>query len=415
MKRIARTGSVVIFALTLVAGFLGHSEHAVVAESAPQAAAATSSGIVTIDPVRVLDSRLSAEPGSRWGTGSSWYVPVSGQGAVPQAGVVAVVVNVTITDSIGSGWASVHPVDGAPGASTVNFESGVIASNMAIVPLGDTYQDLGLTTGGSGAMHVIVDLVGYEMRSDSPSVVALSPIRWLDTRTGTPLTTQSVRMDLRGVPGGRPAGATAAIVNITATGAVSGGYIRAYAADTPPPGISTVNYREGHTTANMAIVPLNAQGDYWVEKIGAQTDFIIDIIGYVTAQSATTDGGLAFSSPKRVVDSRVGAGGVSGSRPTQSTLTVNPVTLAGFNPAQMSAIMANVTLTNTIGGGYICAFAGGAPQPPTSNSNWGGPVTKATFAMIPVATDGTISIYFGGPIGSRTDVIIDVIGYVYKT
>ncbi|MFN0027307.1 MAG: hypothetical protein ACKV2O_09035 [Acidimicrobiales bacterium] len=76
------------------------------------------------------------------------------------------------------------------------------------------------------------------------------------------------------------ADATAAIVNLTATGSTRGGYAVA-ASCHGEPWTSTVNYAAGETRANLAIVPLevNARGQKGFCVSGTSTHMVVDLLG----------------------------------------------------------------------------------------------------------------------------------------
>lgn len=75
---------------------------------------------------------------------------------------------------------------------------------------------------------------------------------------------------------------TAAIVNLTVTGSVRGGFAVAEPCDNPAV-TSTVNYQAGQTRANLAIVPLtvDSQGRKGFCVRGTDTHLVVDVLGVV--------------------------------------------------------------------------------------------------------------------------------------
>ncbi|MES1244185.1 MAG: hypothetical protein ABUT39_21450 [Acidobacteriota bacterium] len=125
------------------------------------AGAAPASDFYTVAPCRALDTR-SASPLS---SGVAGLAALHGVCGVP-ATAVAVAVNVTAISATGSGNLRVYPGDvEPPAASSMNFQAGVTRANNAILPLAyDGTGTLGLlasVSGGSGTVHVVVDVVGY--------------------------------------------------------------------------------------------------------------------------------------------------------------------------------------------------------------------------------------------------------------
>jgi hypothetical protein len=76
-----------------------------------------------------------------------------------------------------------------------------------------------------------------------------------------------------------PAGAAAAVLNVTAAGGSSAdGYITAYPADVPLPPTSNVNFRTGQIVPNAVVVHPDAAGRV---KLHASTpvDIVVDRFG----------------------------------------------------------------------------------------------------------------------------------------
>lgn len=84
-----------------------------------------------------------------------------------------------------------------------------------------------------------------------------------------------------------------------------------------------------------------------------------------------------------------------------------PLGLAGARGA-----VVNLTLTRTTGGsGYVAVFAGGIPWPGNSSQNWyAAGANVANCVVTAVDAQGRITIRGGE---NPTDVIVDVIGYLY--
>jgi hypothetical protein len=108
-------------------------------------------------PQRFVDTRISGGP---LAPGERREVVMTGRGGVPNAGVGAVALNVTVVGSTASNYLTVYPSGGSqPTASNLNFVAGQTIANMVIVKVG---------TGGkitlfnnAGFTPVLVDVVGY--------------------------------------------------------------------------------------------------------------------------------------------------------------------------------------------------------------------------------------------------------------
>ena len=90
--------------------------------------------------------------------------------------------------------------------------------------------------------------------------MAQAPDRRFDSRESEPVQAGHDRV----VPlfgGTPPTGATAAVVSVTSLGTPGNADVQLYAAgDRPAARTSTLNLRRGQTVANLAVVPVDAQG-----------------------------------------------------------------------------------------------------------------------------------------------------------
>jgi serine protease len=118
-----------------------------------------------------------------------------------------------------------------------------------------------------------------------PSVdfYSVNPCRVIDTRLSGGAVACGTERAITIVGGacGVPSGANAVSLNVTVTEASAAGNLRVYAAGTPAPVVSTLNYLAGVNRANNAVAPLNAAGQIAVfcAPVGA-THVIVDVNGY---------------------------------------------------------------------------------------------------------------------------------------
>jgi hypothetical protein len=79
-------------------------------------------------------------------------------------------------------------------------------------------------------------------------------------------------------------------------------------------------------------------------------------------------------------------------------------------PSDATAVVANVTVTDTnANGGFLTVFPGGEPTPPnSSNLNWSAGQTVANLVTVSIGPNGNIQAYnYSG----SADVIVDIEGY----
>jgi hypothetical protein len=118
-----------------------------------------------LTPCRVADTRnpngTNGGPAMA-GNGPARNFRMQGNCGVP-SGAAAVTINVTIAAPSGGGFLTIWPSGGAqPTVSTINFTSADTAlANGAIVPLSANTDDLSIFFGGTGTVHVILDVTGY--------------------------------------------------------------------------------------------------------------------------------------------------------------------------------------------------------------------------------------------------------------
>ena len=86
--------------------------------------------------------------------------------------------------------------------------------------------------------------------------------------------------------------------------------------------------------------------------------------------------------------------------------------LADFVPAGATAIAANVTVTNTVGSGFLTVNPGGTSTIGASTINWSsGGLTLANGVILTVNANRELTVVYGGAGSAATNVIVDVNGY----
>ncbi len=207
---------------------------------------------------RVLDTR---DRGVGVGGLSSERVDVSAAG-VP-ADAVAVVVNLTATET-GIGYWTAYPIDQArPTASNLNIDHfGQTRAGQAIVLLSGVPAFNVFSQGGG---HLIVDVAGwFTGKSAAPNTdglfVPTNPTRLLDSRgpSGMPTWGGSTLEFAVGGPAGQ---VSAVAINITGTESLYSGFVTAFPAGVTRPKASNLNVDTwDETIANHAIVRASNRG-----------------------------------------------------------------------------------------------------------------------------------------------------------
>jgi hypothetical protein len=327
------------------------------------------------------------------------------------AGAVAALVNLTATETQASGYVTAEscgPVaTPVRPTSNLNIRRGVNVANLAVVNL-DTQGRFCLYQ--LSASHLVVDVQGFFLpAAAAPTGSSYRPIvatRILDTR-GSPglLAAGSTTALSAATPG-----ATAVLVNLTATESVAPGFVTAdscAAMAAAPVGTSNVNYGTGSTVANLAVVPTaDVPGGVGFCAFTLQgTHLVADVSGWF----APGPGGVAYTAavPSRVLDSRECRPSPSGTT-CNAPLQANTITrLAGVVGA--TAVLANLVMVEPPSGGYVtvgpCATMAAGVQP-TSNVNATPGAIVANLAVVTVEADGSFCAYAS----TTTHLVVDIQG-----
>jgi hypothetical protein len=186
---------------------------------------------------------------------------------VTPPGATAAVVNVTVTDPVTAGFATLYPCGSAvPLASNLNFRAGDTVPASALVPV-DTLGHLCVHT--STPAHVLVDVDGFLTSGFTP----LGPSRAVDTRS----LSQKVS-DVVLSPVGL-AGAGGFALTLTITDPSAAGFASVYPCGQQPPLVSNINFVAGQTIANAVVATPNPQGQICIHS-PVPTHFVIDVSGF---------------------------------------------------------------------------------------------------------------------------------------
>ncbi len=375
---------VLVAALGVAAGVWPGHEQVATAEVA-------SARMVPVEPARLVDTRSSGTRVARL------VVPVAGRAGVPAA-ATAVAINVTATQASGPGYVTVFPAGQArPLASNLNIErAGQTLANLVVVPVG---VDGAVEVFSAVDVHLIIDVTAAWVPASTATsgrLIAESPRRLIDTRLTSivpPSGTLSVAV---------PAGAAAVAVNLTVTQATGSGFFTAYPTGSARPLASNLNIeRVGQTVANLVIVPVGAATSSIDVYSAAGGHIIVDLVGSFTGANgaAGVDGLFVPNSPRRLLDTRVGApsqrlvGGVARS------LTVGPG----------AAAFLNVTATEASRPGYLSAWPAGTPAPDTSTLNvdrsW---QTIANLSLVRLGRGGQVNL-----LAARTGHVVVDLGGIF--
>ncbi len=433
----------------------------------------TGDAYTPVNPMRLADTRCSASPAPDFCAGENLpsanatlgdlaggkteNVSVTGVDGIPLT-ATAVVINVTAVDMTAGGYLSIYPEDSTPAVvSSLNWtpSSGVV-TNLVTVPVNTTNGEITVENGGlSGTVNFIVDIEGYYAPPGGTSAGlynAVTPTRLADTRCsesspspgvtssycsavpsansnlatlGAGMTENVTVTGVGNVPSG---GVSAVVLNLTAVNTSSNGYFTAYPAGATRAMVSTVNWVAGQTVSNRVIVKVGANGEITLYNNSGTANFIVDVSGYYTDGSSTSETGSLFNpvTPARIVDTRCAVSSPPSNCSSENLPSANATLgavsagksiaaqVAGIDniPSSATAFVGNVTATGGTGGGYLTVYSN-STAPTTSDVNFGVGTTDANMVIGGLTSSGTVNIANGGGSGN-INVLVDVSGWFTK-
>jgi len=338
---------------------------------------------------------------------------------------------VTVADTTSRSHLTVFPGgEPEPTASNLNWSTGQNVPNLVTVALSasGTFE----AENFAGSADVIVDVEGYYGAGDPGQGLydaLATPARICDTRAGnpsgltggatqctglTPAAGTPLGVTVDGLAGVPSTGVGAVVLNVTAVRPTASGHLTVYPAGGSAPLASNVNYTAGEVVPNRVVVPVGTGGVVEVLSSAGHPDVLVDVAGWFTDDSDSSATGARFVpavTPTRVCDTRSGlsyatpcAGDTLGAGATLD------VTVAGADavPADATAVVANVTVTDTTATSHLTVSPAGDPVPTVSDLNWTAGKNVPNLVVATVGADGQIELTnFAG----STDVIVDVVGW----
>jgi len=390
-----------------------------------------------LTPTRICDTRVGTTsagcPGATTlGPGGTLTVSAAGNGGVPSTGATTVVANVTATDTTASSYLTAYPGgQSPPSTSVLNWSSGQTVADLVTVALSPTGTfDL---SNYAGSTDVVVDVEGYFGPGAAGAGLyhALgTPARICDTRAGNPSGLagtalsqcegrapgpgESLSIAVAGLGGVPDTGVGAVVLNVTAVDPSGAGYLTVSPAGSPIQLASDLNYTAGQVVPNQVVVPVGQDDGVEITSSSGTPAVVVDVAGWFTDGSDATATGAEFvpsPAPVRLCDTRNGIPPTTAC--TDHTLGAGAtlgVTVAGDGgiPADATAVVGTVTVTDTTSSGYLTVSPAGQAVPLVSTLNWTARQTVPNAVTATVGTGGRIDLT--NPQGS-VDVIVDVVGW----
>ena len=184
---------------------------------------------------------------------------------------------------------------------------------------------------------------------------------------------------------------------------------------TGTPVSATVDWGDS-TSSSGSLSGSTVTADHTYAKLGTNTVTVTvtDNLGTVDNTVTVTTAGSDYTAygPTRVLDTRYGTGAVKAPVRARSITQVKFAGNGGI-PADVTAVVLNVTVTEPTAAGFVTVYGDGSPRPSTSNVNFVKGQTVPNQVIAPVGADGKVDFY-NDSTGS-TDLIADVAGYFTQT
>lgn len=371
---------------------------------------------VPVTPTRILDTRaaLGVTTKTQPAAGATVRLQVAGTAPIPASGVTAVVLNITADNAAAAGYVTAWP-SGSPRpiVSNVNLDrASQTVANLAVVPVGPDGAVNLYTLNGS---HLLADVAGYFIEATSARsgryVSAGAPYRLLDTRTGVGVPPaklspqQQIDVHVTGVGPVPATGVSAVVLNLTGTEAAGAGYLTMWPKGSARPDTSALNLDPGGTRANLAIVPVGADGSVSIFTLNG-SHVLADVSGWFTDDTAPdgTTGMFVAVPPTRMLDTRISPGvAITSGSAVARRIGATSVVPVGF----ASAVVANVTATSTTAPGYVTAYPPDQTVPEASTLNITVAGTTVSNLAITRLAGEAIALYDQ----STSHLLIDVTGW----
>jgi hypothetical protein len=240
----------------------------------------------------------------------------------------------------------------------------------------------------------------------------VTPFRITDTRTGSGAPNAGMTLTAAGTLnvqvtglGTVPAGASAAVLNVTAVDPTASGFLTVFPEGTTLPLVSSLNFTPGVNVANLVTVPLSSAGGVSIYNSAGSTNVVVDVEGYYTSTPSTNGSGLYNAiSPVRALGTLQHGATVAANTSVPVTVTG---TLIGV-PATATAVVANVTAAFGTASSFLTVYPAGVTMPTASNLNFVADQVVANRVTVGVGTGGQIEVYNHT---GTVNVDLDVDGY----
>ncbi len=376
-------------------------------------AATQGAGLTTLDPVRVVDTRLGEGLAGPLHAGIPQLLRLNTDDST-----VAIAGNLTVTGATAAGFVTLSS-DPNSGSSTINFKAGDTRANNFVVPGGPAGSLWATYHAVAGAtVQLTLDVTGEFIDGQGADFHPLSPVRLVDSRSGIGTGTLAANHAHSFLVAGTadiPSDATAITANLTVTNQTMAGYVAVTPDPTNSPSISTINFPVGDIRSNGLTIPIGTGGKVSAvyKAPGGTADVILDVTGYYGPEA----GGLLFHPlvPGRYIDTRqpLGTDGyVNGLTGAQGT-TPRSVRVDGHDGVAFDAqaVTGNLTVVGQTAAGFVTVSDSPAALPSTSTINFPLGDIRANGINVPVDDTGHLWFVDRTAASGSVQLVLDLTGY----
>ena len=369
-----------------------------------------------LSPSRLFDTRAGSPQGTievnknKFGESDVLRVNLAGVSGLPDYGIGAVTLNVTVTDPEDTGYITVYPCDQLPLASNINFvKNQTISASVttAVSPTGD------VCIYASTRTNLIADINSWS--APNAGYTSLPPTRLFDTRTLSPQGSILVDKKKYGVDtelrvkvagaAGLPDDLIGSIsLNVTVTEPEAEGFLTVYPCGTRPIA-SSLNFVADQTISTSVTSPISDDGEICIYS-STKTNLVADVSGWFVH-----GGGVTPVVPTRLIDTRSASpqGAIVVTKKKYNAndeLRLPLAAVAGLPSDGIGTVQLTVTATNPEATGFITVYPCGT-LPVASNLNYVSNQTIAASVTTQVSSDGEVCIHTH----STTNIIVDINGW----
>ncbi|MCU1601221.1 MAG: glycoside hydrolase family 25 [Frankiales bacterium] len=240
-------------------------------------------------PTRAADSRT----GNRLPQGPlSGPVDLDLSSLVP-ATATGVYLDVSAVNPTGLGYVRLGAAGSTPTTTVLTYDRGGSTTGLAVSATGG--QHVALTANGAPT-DLVVDLLGwFDTAGSDGSYCTVAPQRFLDTRTGLGASGPGQGPLGLTLPSGVPSSAVAVVLDASAVAPHGPGFVRVTTVGQEAT-TTSLNLIRGRSVTGLIVVPVQ-QGQVVAGVYGADTDLVLDLVGYIGPSPAPTPSPSPSGSP----------------------------------------------------------------------------------------------------------------------